>query len=95
MGAIEPIYHIDRIIKETGKPFNDEAHIIYVNGAYRDESPLGLLMHDFACINPEDMHYKILADKTRYFKENEKGRKRSGVTFVMRRPERSGDGCYV
>lgn len=73
MGANEPIYHIDRIIKETGKPFKDEAHIIYVNGAYRDESPLGLLMHDFACINPEDMHYKILADKTRYYKENEKG----------------------
>lgn len=52
-------------------------------------------MHDFACINPEDMHYKILADKTRYYKEDEKGRKRSGVTFVMRRPERSGDGRYV
>lgn len=33
----------------------------------------GLLMHDFSCTNPEDMHYKILADKTRYFKENEKG----------------------
>ena len=73
MGVNKPIYHIDRIINETGKPFNDEAHIIYVNGAYRDESPLGLLMHDFACINPEDMHYKILADKTRYFKEDEKG----------------------
>lgn len=30
-------------------------------------------MHDFACTNPADMHYKILAEKTRYFKENEKG----------------------
>ena len=30
-------------------------------------------MHDFACTNPADMHYKILADKTRFFKENEKG----------------------
>ena len=73
MGGNEPIYHVDRIVKETGKPFDDEAHIIYVNGAYRDESPLGLLMHDFACTNPADMHYKILADKTRFFKENEKG----------------------
>ena len=73
MGGSEPIYHVDRIVKETGKPFDDEAHIIYVNGAYRDESPLGLLMHDFACTNPADMHYKILADKTRFFKENEKG----------------------
>ena len=62
MECNKPIYHIDRIVRETGKAFPDEAHIIYVNGAYRDESPLGLLMH-----------YKILADKTRYFKENEKG----------------------
>ena len=73
MGGNEPLYHVDRIVKETGKLFDDEAHIIYVNGAYRDESPLGLLMHDFTCTNPADMHYKILADKTRYFKENEKG----------------------
>ena len=73
MGGNEPIYHIDRIVQETGKPFGDEAHIIYVNGMYRDESPLGKLMHDFACTNPEDMYYKILADKSRYFKENEKG----------------------
>lgn len=73
MGGNEPIYHIDRIVKETGKSFGDEAHIIYVNGAYRDGSPLGLLMHDFACTNPADMYYKILADKTRYFKEDEKG----------------------
>ena len=73
IGINEPIYHVDRIVKETGKPFGDEAHIVYVNGAYRDESPIGLLMHDFSCTNPADMHYKILADKTRYFKENEKG----------------------
>ena len=73
MGGNEPIYHIDRIVKETGKSFGDEAHIIYVNGSCRDESPLGLLMHDFACTNPADMYYKILADKTRYFKEDEKG----------------------
>ena len=30
-------------------------------------------MRDFACTNPNDMYYKILADKTRYFKEDEKG----------------------
>ena len=73
MGANRPVYHIERIVKETGMPFGDEAHIIYVNGAYRDESPLGLLIADFACVNPADMHYKILADRARYFKEDEKG----------------------
>lgn len=24
MGGSEPIYHVDRIVKETGKPFNDK-----------------------------------------------------------------------
>ena len=73
MGGGVPVYHVDRVVKETGKNFDDEAHIIYVNGAYRDETPIGQLMHDFSCKNPSDMHYKILADKTRYFKEDEKG----------------------
>ena len=73
MGGNKPIYHVERVVKELGVNFDDEAHIIYVNGAYRDESPIGLLMHDFSCKNPDDMHYKILADKTRYFKEDEKG----------------------
>ena len=73
MGVNQPIYHVERVVKETGTAFGDGAHIIYVNGAYRDDSPLGLLMHDFACTNPNDMYYKILADKTRYFKEDEKG----------------------
>lgn len=73
IGKNMPIYHIERVIKETGEYFKDEAHIIYVNGAYRDNTPLGLLMKDFSCSNPSDMYYKILADKTRYFKENEKG----------------------
>lgn len=73
IGQGEPIYHIDRVIRETGKAFDDGAHIIYVNGAYRDETPIGRLMHDFACKNPDEMYFNILADKTRYFKEDEKG----------------------
>lgn len=73
MGANKPIYHVDRFVRETGQVFDDEAHIIYVNGSYRDNSPLGLLMYDFSCKNPDDMNYKLLADKTRYFKEDEKG----------------------
>lgn len=73
MGDNKPIYHIDRVVKETGKYFGDEAHIIYVNGEYRGDTPLGQLMHDFSCKNPSDMYYKILADKTRYFKEDKEG----------------------
>jgi len=29
-------------------------------------------MHDFSCTDAKDMHYKILADLVRYFKEDAK-----------------------
>ena len=61
------------MVAETGKPFGDEAHIIYVNCSHHDESPLGKLMQDFRCKNPDDMHYKLLAEQTRYYKESEEG----------------------
>ena len=69
----KPIYHIDRIVAETGRRFNDAAHIIYVNAQIQDETALGRLMHDFHCTNADDMHYSVLAERVRYFKENEKG----------------------
>ena len=68
-----PIYHVDRIVRETGEMFGDESHIIYVKSQVKDQTALGKLMHDFSCINAKDMHYKILADRVRYFKEDEKG----------------------
>ena len=73
MGRDKPIYHINRFVEETGEKFGDSSHILYVNGAYRDESPLGLLMKDFSCMNASDMYYKKLADRVRYFKEDEEG----------------------
>lgn len=50
-----PIYHIDRTIKENGKLFDDKAHIIYVNGEIKGDAPLGRLMQDLSCTNPDDM----------------------------------------
>ncbi len=69
-----PLYHINRWIEETRQPFGDGSHIIYANGAYQDEdSEIGKLMHDFRCPDPADMHYRILAERVRYFKETEGG----------------------
>ncbi len=70
-----PIYHIDRTIKENGKLFDDKAHIIYVNGEVKDDTPLGRLMQDLSSVNPDEMNYKELADRARYFKKDEEGRK--------------------
>ncbi len=71
-----PIYHIDRTIAEMdARLFEDGSHIIYVNGAYKgDEStPLGRLIHDFFCTEPDEMHYEELAERARYFKKDSKG----------------------
>ena len=74
IGKGKPIYSIERRIDDTDELFDDGEHIIYVNGADKDESTeLGKLMHDFFCTDPDDMNYKKLADKVRYFKEDEKG----------------------
>lgn len=74
LGAGLPLYEIDRIVKQTGTYFGDGSHIIYVNGAYEDDSALGKLMHDFKCKNAEEMNYSQIADRVRYIKETEGGR---------------------
>ncbi len=69
-----PVYVIERQITDTGKPFKDGEHIIFVNGAHQDAATgLGRLMHDFFCTDANDMNYKELADRVRFFKEEEKG----------------------
>ena len=73
MKAGLPIYHTDRVVRETGKLFEDEEHIIYVNSQIKDETKLGRLMHDFSCTDAKDMYNKVLADRVRYFKEDERG----------------------
>ena len=48
-------------------------HILYVNGEYRGESDLGKLMRDFNRTKADDMNFELMADRTRYLKENPKG----------------------
>lgn len=71
-----PLYHIERKITELDNAlFDDGAHIIYVNGEYRDlKHPIGRLMHDFYCVNADDMYSEVLAEEVRYLKETEGGR---------------------
>ncbi|MCI8665195.1 MAG: nuclease [Dorea sp.] len=73
MGKGQPLYPIERCFLETGERFEDGSHILYVNGAYRGDTPIGKLMHDFSCTNAADMYYKTLADRVRFFKESKEG----------------------
>lgn len=73
MGRGRPLYPIERCFLETGEKFEDGSHILYVNGAYRGDTPIGRLMHDFSCTDAADMYYGTLADRVRFFKESEEG----------------------
>lgn len=72
-----PLYHVERKITELNDElFGDGAHILYVNGEYRNmEHPVGSLMHDFNCKDAKDMVNPLLAEEVRYLKETEGGQK--------------------
>ena len=74
LGKGRPIYMVERTISDDCGRFDDGSHIIYVNGSYReDNSPLTKLVHDLFCPDPNKMNFKQLADRARYFKEDDKG----------------------
>lgn len=56
LGRGKPVYQIERCILGTGGLFCDGAHILYVNGAYRGDDPVGKLMRDFTCTDPNEMN---------------------------------------
>ena len=69
----KPLYKVRRTFEDTEEVFNDGTHVLYVNGECQSESPLGRLMHDFFCSDPNDMYSDVLAERVRFFKEDEKG----------------------
>lgn len=64
-----PLYHVRRMYEETNKTFDDGSHIIYVNGSYKGDDPIGKLIHDFGCKNAKDIYYQELAKGVKHFKE--------------------------
>ena len=79
LGKGLPLYRIERMIVGTDNEFGDGSHILYVDASHTDESAVGRLMHDFRCAEPEQMHYAVLAERVRYFKED-----RKGVSFMCK-----------
>ncbi len=81
-GKNEPIYHVDKIVRETSEVFEDGSHIIFVNGVYEGDDDFGKLAHDFNCKDADDIYYKPLADGVRHFKETEEGRNAMCESFT-------------
>ena len=68
-----PLYNIQRCLTDNGEVFEDGSHVVYVNAACQDDTPLGRLMQDLNCNDPSKMHYKELADTVNYFKTTKEG----------------------
>ena len=71
-GGNKEVYPIERINVAMNMPFDDDKHILYVNGAFKGDTEIGRLMQDFMYSNAADMHNERLAEKTRYLKETPK-----------------------
>lgn len=67
-----PLYPVERMVTNLGVPFEDRAHILYVNNNYVGNDDIGKLMNDFKCTKPEEMHFSVLADALRKFKGDDK-----------------------
>ena len=63
-------YHVNRIIEELNRPFEDGSHIIYVNGDYKGNDDIGKLMNDFRSENVEDMMLEPLKETVHRYKNN-------------------------
>ena len=63
-------YHVNRIIEELSRPFNDGEHIIYVNGDYRGSDDIGKLMNDFRSSKVDDMILEPLKETVNRYKNN-------------------------
>lgn len=65
--------HAQTHLLGTGEKFEDGSHILYVNGAYRGDTSIGKLMHDFSCTDAEDMYYGTLAERVKFSKRARRG----------------------
>ena len=67
----KPIYRFETLNVDNYEQFNDGRHIIYLNASYDDDATdLGKLVHDMMCRQPDEMKYKVLADKAKYLKDD-------------------------
>lgn len=71
----EPLYKFcNTLIHDKIKMVLDDGqYYIYVNGANKDNTPLGNLIQDLKESDPEKMHYQILKDRVSYYKNDKEG----------------------
>jgi len=69
-----PAYVVERYY-DDGELYNDESIIIYINGEYRGNDPIGRLMNDFSAVRADAMSNMEFAERMAYLKDTENGRR--------------------
>lgn len=67
------IYHINRVIEETGTVVENGVHEVYVNTAVNDGTDISELMQFFKRSVGEHQKFQKLSARVKYFKESQKG----------------------
>lgn len=72
-GENHTIYHIERVIKETGTVVENGTHEIYVNTAIDDGTEIAELMQYFKESVGEHQKFQKLSKRVQYFKKSQEG----------------------
>lgn len=81
----KPLYTVTQTIAETGEPYNDGSHTIFVNSSIQNDTPLGKLMMDFHSKDPDKMNYEAILKQINYYKNGK------GNTHMCRLMESFGE----
>ncbi|MCR4901048.1 MAG: PD-(D/E)XK nuclease family transposase [Treponema sp.] len=86
-----PVYKVNKSLNiqadyGNNLPFDDDCNIMYINGEYKGDDPLGRLLHDFSTSNADEMYYEEFAERMRFLKQDERG-----VEMASRIVEEYGD----
>lgn len=71
-GGGYPIYDSVHSIRPMGIEVDDGVKIIYINGQNNDDTPLGRLMHNFGCADPDDMYLGFMKNAVKKCKTSRK-----------------------
>ena len=81
------IYHVKRIIEESGNTFPDKARIIYINTDKSSDVELGRMIKDFYTEDPKEIRSAVLARRIAELKipsKTEKGEDEEMTTYYDR-----------
>ena len=76
------IYHVKRIIEESGNTFPDKAQIIYINTEKSSDDELGRMIKDFYTEDPKEIRSAVLARRIEELKIPSKAEKREDAEMT-------------